>query len=405
MNWTGGARSRVQRKLKQKAQQEFFKKQRLQSTLEARNNPQWPEARGSKDLQSMEMYSRRIAPTSTALNKEASNLACSEYSQDGNCEDPCPIMEEANQEPRSQGSYYNPDWLEVSCEESEGTIAIPQYGSDDDGLIAGIDFPEANPPETPLLYRHNHANLLRNGQPVTVDPMFTWPANVEPNEEPMPISPVDEPKTPSVRWALKQQPQAQRSWSLRSSDIASCSSLTPATTVSYRDSPTESCLSAMVQNYLHDAAANKPEPLSLRLTAARGHSTVRLGRQQRSGIQDTPSSRASPLSVHRFIQETPENRRAGILQHDRPQHDTRTPQQALQQKRKVASSSNSASSCLAGNQGATVKRRETVDPQQSDGPDAGSLQSSHQTATNVPPHAIRQVFTVAPQLPARRSEM
>ncbi|KAH7975790.1 hypothetical protein HPB52_005346 [Rhipicephalus sanguineus] len=167
MNWTGGARSRVQKKLKQKAQQEFFKKQRLQSTLEARNNPQWPEVRGSKDLQRLDMYSRHIAPTPTALDNKVSNLACSEYSQDG------------------------PEWLQVSCEESQGTITIPQYGSDDDGLIAGVDFPEDNPPETPLLYRHNHANVLRNGQPVTMDPLFPWPANVEPNEEPMPVSPVD----------------------------------------------------------------------------------------------------------------------------------------------------------------------------------------------------------------------
>ncbi|XP_075729377.1 uncharacterized protein LOC119163565 isoform X2 [Rhipicephalus microplus] len=293
-------------------------------------------------------------------------------------------MEEVNQEQRSQGSYYDPEWLEVSCEERRTPITIPQYTSDNDGLIPGIDYPEENPPETPLLFRPNHPNVLRNDQPATLDPMFTSPENAEPNEEPMPIFPVDEPKTPSVRWALKPQPQAQRSWSLRSSDIASCSSLTPATTVSYRDSPSDSRLSAMVQNYLDDAAANKREPVSLRLTPARGRGTVRLGRQLRSGIQDTPPNRASPLSIHRFIDETPANRRTSILQHNRPQQEERTPLQALQQTRRVASSSNSASSCLAVNQGATVKRRETVDLQRSDVRDAGSLQSSHQAARNVP---------------------
>nr|XP_037271483.1 uncharacterized protein LOC119163565 isoform X2 [Rhipicephalus microplus] len=197
MNWTGGARTRVQRKLKQKAQQEFFRKQRLQNTLEARNNPPWPDARRSKDLQRMDMYSRLLAPTSSALNKEASNLTRSEYLQDGNSEDPCPTMEEVNQEQRSQGSYYDPEWLEVSCEERRTPITIPQYTSDNDGLIPGIDYPEENPPETPLLFRPNHANVLRNDQPATLDPMFTSPENAEPNEEPMPIFPVDEPKTPS----------------------------------------------------------------------------------------------------------------------------------------------------------------------------------------------------------------
>lgn len=152
----------------------------------------------------------------------------------------------------------------------------------------------------------------------------------------------------------------------------------------FTDSPSNSCLSAMVQSYLHDAAANKREPLSLRLTAARGHSTVQLGRQPRPGIQDTPSSHASPLSVHRFIQETPANRRTGMLQHDRPQQDARTPQQALQQKRKVASYSNSASSSLAVDQGTMIKRREMINLQQSDAPDARSLQSGHQTSRDVP---------------------
>ncbi|KAH8030029.1 hypothetical protein HPB51_006461 [Rhipicephalus microplus] len=184
--------------------QEFFRKQRLQNTLEARNNPPWPDARRSKDLQRMDMYSRLLAPTSSgqslnvhdglgsfyglrsfvcsieeinvlsrgtfipaALNKEASNLTRSEYLQDG------------------------PEWLEVSCEERRTPITIPQYTSDNDGLIPGIDYPEENPPETPLLFRPNHANVLRNDQPATLDPMFTSPENAEPNEEPMPIFPVD----------------------------------------------------------------------------------------------------------------------------------------------------------------------------------------------------------------------
>lgn len=98
MNWTGGARSRVQRKLKQKAQQvrpastlifatlwlralrinrahlitqEFFKKQRLQSTLEARESAQWSEVRKSKDLQRLDMFTRNIAPTSTGWSLAA----------------------------------------------------------------------------------------------------------------------------------------------------------------------------------------------------------------------------------------------------------------------------------------------------------------------------------------------
>lgn len=293
-------------------------------------------------------------------------------------------MDETNQEQQSQGSYYNPEWLQVSCEERQGVVNVPQYDNEDDGLIAGVDFPEDNPPATLVSYQHDYTDVMHNGQPVAMDPMFPWPANTEPNEEPLPRTPIIEPRTPSIRWALQHHQQAQRSWSLRSSDIASCSSLTPDTTISYRDSPSNSCLSAMVQNYLHDAAVNKQGSLGLRPTAAHGHSTVRLSLQSRPGFQDTPSSNASPLSVHRFLQRTPTDRRTSTVQHDRPQHDTRTPQRALQQKRKVDSSSNGASSYLAGNQGTVAKRREGADLQQFNIPDARSLQPGHQNARNVP---------------------
>lgn len=140
----------------------------------------------------------------------------------------------------------------------------------------------------------------------------------------------------------------------------------------------------MVQSYLRDAAVNKQGTLGLRPTAAYGHSAVRIGLQSRPSFQDTPCSNASPLSVHRFLQERPTNRRTSTVQHDRPQHDTRMPQRALQQKRKVDSPSNGTSSYLAGNQGTVVKRREAADLQQSNTPDARSLQPGHQNARNVP---------------------
>ncbi|XP_070396206.1 uncharacterized protein [Dermacentor albipictus] len=360
---------------------EFFKKQRLQSTLEARNT-QWPDVHGGKDLQKLDMFSKHIATASTALDKEASTLACSEYSQNGNNEDPCPTMEEVNQEPQSQDSYYNPEWLQVSCEESQGSVAIPHYSNEDDGLIAGVDFPEDNPPATPLTHQLNYANALCNGQPMAMDPMFPWPADVDPNEEPLPNSPADEPRTPSVRWALRQQLQAKRSWSLRSNDIASCSSLTPATTVSYRGSPSDSGLSVMVQNYLQDAATNKRDMLGLQQIATEGRSAVRLGRHPRTSIQGTPLGNAPPLSGERFPQETPANRMASV-QHNQVQHDART----VRQKRKVPSSPNSASSSLVDNAchlGTTVSRREAPNLQQSIAPDTISMQSSHQRARNIP---------------------
>ncbi|KAH7974544.1 hypothetical protein HPB49_016510 [Dermacentor silvarum] len=319
----------------------------------------WREVTGTKKTK---------ADGTEALDKEASTLACSEYSQNG------------------------PEWLQVSCEESQGSVTIPHYGNEDDGLIAGVDFPEDNPPATPLTYQLNYTNalwpsvsfLFSDDRPIAMDPMFPWPADVEPNEEPLPNSPVDEPRTPSVRWAMKQQPQAERSWSLRSSDIASCSSLTPATTVSYRGSPSDSSLSAMVQNYLQDTAANKRDTHGLRQTATQGHSAVRLGHQPRTSVQDTPLSNAPPLSVQRFPPETPANRMTSI-QHSRVQHNARASHPAVQQTRKVPSTPSSASSSLVDNAchpGTTVNRREPPNLQQSNAPDTITLQSSHPRTTN-----------------------
>lgn len=36
---------------------------------------------------------------------------------------------------------FSPEWLQVTCEESQGSVTLPHY-DDDDGLIPGVDFSE-----------------------------------------------------------------------------------------------------------------------------------------------------------------------------------------------------------------------------------------------------------------------
>ncbi|XP_077546974.1 uncharacterized protein LOC144159392 isoform X4 [Haemaphysalis longicornis] len=216
--------------------QDFFKKQRLQTSIGEHKTKTWPEVQGGKDLQLIDLMSKRAALSTSGQRDDAPASTGTMASANENAEDPCPGVAEVNQIPMSQGGYYNQEWLEVNYQESQKPLNIPDY--DAEGLIPGVDFPVEENAVEPLHCAANFRETPRYSKPNIPDKTFHQP-EVEADEDPMPSSSPD-PETPSVRWTGKENPLLKPPWSLRSGDVASCSSFTPGTPVSYRGSPTGS---------------------------------------------------------------------------------------------------------------------------------------------------------------------
>ncbi|KAK8778924.1 hypothetical protein V5799_019732 [Amblyomma americanum] len=302
------------------------------------------------------MFSRRIAPSSTEQDDKAPALMTPGYSGNG------------------------PEWLQVTCEESQGCVTIPHY-DDEDGLIPGVDFSGDEHSMSPQQCQPNFTATTGYNQQSTSNHPFPWPP-VQSDEHPLPKSPLDQPGTPSVRWALRQHPQGGPTWSLQSSDNASTSSFTPCTSTSYRGSP-QSGSSAVMTAPIHlpQTPANTRElPHNLQQITLR---TPQPGLQPSTGILDTPANTTSLLLRRCFTPRTPAPMRRPPSLRQINMQGTRTPHLGLQQTRCVPESPmtrsiSQASQLSRKNIQEKSKGKEQVNFQHTSVQDSITSQSCHQ---------------------------